>query len=241
MSSTCTGYAAENATAPLALFSFARRPLGPADVAIDILFCGVCHTDLHTARNEWGGTLYPCVPGHEIVGRVNAVGKDVTRFKVGDIAAVGCMVDSCHTCGSCRDGLEQFCEKGSIGTYNSVDPVLGGPTFGGYSSHVVVTESFVLRLPEGMDLAGAAPLLCAGITTSSPLREWEAGPGKRIGVVGLGGLGHMGSSSPMRWARRWCCSPRRPRRWRTGNGWAPTRWCSPPIPMRSQPTSRAWT
>jgi uncharacterized zinc-type alcohol dehydrogenase-like protein len=191
MSRACTGYAAENATASLAPFAFARRTLGPADVAIDILFCGVCHTDLHTARNEWGGTLYPCMPGHEIVGRVSAVGKDVTRFKVGDIAAVGCMVDACHECESCREGFEQFCEKGSIGTYNSVDPVLGGPTFGGYSSHIVVTESFVMRIPEGMDLAGAAPLLCAGITTFSPLREWGAGPGKRVGVVGLGGLGHM--------------------------------------------------
>ena len=187
----CTGYAAEDATASLDRFSFSRRTPGPTDVAIDILFCGVCHTDLHTVRNEWGGTLYPCVPGHEIVGRVAAVGDNVTRFRVGDVAAVGCMVDSCQECGSCRRGLEQFCEKGLVGTYNSVDPILGGPTFGGYSNHIVVTEHFVLHIPEGMDLAGAAPLLCAGITTYSPLREWDAGPGKRIGVVGLGGLGHM--------------------------------------------------
>ncbi|ALG88934.1 MULTISPECIES: NAD(P)-dependent alcohol dehydrogenase [Actibacterium] len=187
----CTGYAATAADAPLGPFSFTRREPGPTDVAIDILYCGVCHSDLHTARNEWGNTLYPCLPGHEIVGRVTAVGKDVTRFKVGDVAAVGCMVDSCQECESCREGLEQFCDKGLVGTYNSPDAILGGHTFGGYSSHIVVTEEFVLRVPDNLDLAATAPLLCAGITTYSPLRHWGAGPGKKVGVVGLGGLGHM--------------------------------------------------
>ena len=187
----CTGYAATAADAPLAPFSFSRRAPGPTDVAIDILYCGVCHSDLHTARNEWGNTLYPCLPGHEIVGRVTAVGKDVTRFKTGDIAAVGCMVDSCQECESCREGLEQFCDKGLVGTYNGPDAILGGHTFGGYSSNIVVTEEFVLRVPENLDLAATAPLLCAGITTYSPLRHWGAGPGKKVGVVGLGGLGHM--------------------------------------------------
>ncbi|MBC56994.1 MAG: hydroxyacid dehydrogenase [Confluentimicrobium sp.] len=187
----CTGYATTAADAPLAPFSFTRREPGPTDVAIDILYCGVCHSDLHTARNEWGNTLYPCLPGHEIVGRVTAVGKDVTRFKTGDIAAVGCMVDSCQECESCREGLEQFCDKGLVGTYNSPDAILGGHTFGGYSSHIVVTEEFVLRVPDNLDLAATAPLLCAGITTYSPLRHWGAGPGKKVGVVGLGGLGHM--------------------------------------------------
>lgn len=188
---TCTGYAAADAATPLAPFSFSRRDPGPSDVAIEILYCGVCHSDLHTARNEWGNTLYPSVPGHEIVGRVSAVGPDVTRFKAGDLAAVGCMVDSCRSCASCRGGLEQFCEKGMTGTYNGEDKNLGGHTFGGYSSHIVVTEDFVLRVPDNLDPAAAAPLLCAGITTYSPLRHWNAGSGKKVGVVGLGGLGHM--------------------------------------------------
>ncbi|ANI16273.1 hypothetical protein A9C11_20865 [Pseudomonas citronellolis] len=157
--SACTGYAAENATSPLAPFSFSRREPGPTDVAIDILYCSVCHSDLQTARGGWGGTLYPSVPGHEIVGRLSAVGAKVAHFKVGDIVAVSCMVDSCCTCPSYREGLEQYCEQGMVATYNSVDPILGGPAFGGYSSHFVVTESFVLRLTAG------APLLCAGITT----------------------------------------------------------------------------
>ncbi|MBP2297254.1 NAD(P)-dependent alcohol dehydrogenase [Azospirillum rugosum] len=188
---TCTGYAASDPTTPLAAFSFSRRDPGPGDVLIDILFCGVCHSDLHTARNDWGNTLYPCVPGHEIIGRVAAVGPDVTRFKVGDMVGVGCLVDSCRACESCREGFEQFCEEGWVGTYNSTDPFLGGPTFGGYSSHIVVPEAFVLRVPDNLDPAAAAPLLCAGITTYSPLRHWKAGPGRKVGVVGLGGLGHI--------------------------------------------------
>lgn len=189
---TCTGYAAEAADKRLSPFTFERRDPGPTDVAIEILYCGVCHSDLHTVRDEWGGTLYPCVPGHEIVGRVTAVGSAVTRFKVGDTAAVGCMVDSCRTCPSCKAGLEQYCDNGFVGTYNGPDKKSGGYTFGGYSSAVVVDHDFVLKVPSNLDLAAAAPLLCAGITTWSPLRHWKAGPGKKVGIVGLGGLGHMG-------------------------------------------------
>ena len=188
---TCTGYAAEAATAPLAPFTFERRDPGPTDVRIDILYCGVCHSDLHQARNEWHNTLYPCVPGHEIVGRVAAVGDAVTRFKVGDLAGVGCMVDSCRECASCQEGLEQYCERGFVGTYNGEDRQGGGHTFGGYSRAVVVDQAFVLKVPEKLDLAAVAPLLCAGITTYSPLRHWKVGPGQRVGIVGLGGLGHM--------------------------------------------------
>ncbi|MFC0409234.1 NAD(P)-dependent alcohol dehydrogenase [Roseomonas elaeocarpi] len=188
---TCTGYAAETAQAPLAPFTFQRRDPGPTDVQIDILYCGVCHSDIHQARGEWGNTLYPCVPGHEIVGRVAAVGGSVTRFKVGDLAGVGCMVDSCRECANCRDGLEQYCDNGFIATYNGEDKISGGHTFGGYSRAVVVEQDFVLRIPEALDLAAVAPLLCAGITTYSPLRHWKVGPGQRVGVVGLGGLGHM--------------------------------------------------
>ncbi|MDT8330967.1 NAD(P)-dependent alcohol dehydrogenase [Roseomonas gilardii] len=188
---TCTGYAAEAATAPLAPFTFERRDPGPMDVRIDILYCGVCHSDLHQARNEWHNTLYPCVPGHEIVGRVTAVGETVTRFRVGDLAGVGCMVDSCRECASCQEGLEQYCERGFVGTYNGEDRQGGGHTFGGYSRAVVVDQAFVLKVPENLDLAAVAPLLCAGITTYSPLRHWKVGPGQRVGIVGLGGLGHM--------------------------------------------------
>ena len=188
---TCTGYAAEAATAPLAPFTFERRDPGPMDVRIDILYCGVCPSDLHQARNEWHNTLYPCVPGHEIVGRVTAVGEAVTRFRVGDLAGVGCMVDSCRECASCQEGLEQYCERGFVGTYNGEDRQGGGHTFGGYSRAVVVDQAYVLKVPENLDLAAVAPLLCAGITTYSPLRHWKVGPGQRVGIVGLGGLGHM--------------------------------------------------
>jgi len=187
----CTGYAAKDATSPMAPFSFERRDPGPDDVVIAIDYCGVCHSDLHTVRSEWPGTLYPSLPGHEIVGKVTAVGANVTKFKVGDRAAVGCMVDSCGTCPSCREGLEQYCEPGFVPTYNGPDKALGGHTYGGYSSAIVVKESFVLKVPANLDSAAAAPLLCAGITTYSPLRHWGAGPGKKVGVVGLGGLGHM--------------------------------------------------
>jgi alcohol dehydrogenase (NADP+) len=188
------GFAAFDRTSPLRSFAFDRREPRSHDVQIDILFCGVCHSDLHTARSEWEGTVYPCVPGHEIAGRVAAVGSDVTRFKVGDLAAVGCMVDSCRTCDSCRQGLEQYCDRdATVLTYNSPDAHRPGDrTYGGYSSHIVVDEGFCLTLSKTLDTAAAAPLLCAGITTYSPLKHWNAGPGKRVGIVGLGGLGHMG-------------------------------------------------
>lgn len=190
--STALGYAAHSPTAPLAPWSFERREPGPTDVQLQILFCGICHSDLHTVREEWGQIQFPQVPGHEIVGRVTAVGADVTRYRAGDLVGVGCLVDSCRECGSCAEGLEQYCERGFTGTYGGVEKQTGRPTQGGYSSHIVVDEAFVLRIPDGMDPAAAAPLLCAGITTYSPLREFGAGPGKAVGVVGLGGLGHMG-------------------------------------------------
>ncbi len=184
-------YAAQNATAALTPFGINRREPGPLDVEIDILYCGVCHSDLHQARDEWHNTVYPCVPGHEIVGRITRVGSGVTKFKVGDLGAVGCMVDSCRTCENCRAGNEQFCLSFPIFTYNGEDKHLGGPTFGGYSTNIVVDEAFVLRVPAALDLAATAPLLCAGITTYSPLRHWKVGPGQKVGIVGLGGLGHM--------------------------------------------------
>jgi len=189
------GYAAHSATEKLVPFSFERREPRPQDVAVDILYCGICHSDIHTARSEWEGTLYPCIPGHEIVGRVNAVGSEVTRFKSGDLVGVGCLVDSCRECDSCHDGLEQYCENGWTGTYNSEDKIGGtshAHTLGGYSNKITVDERFVLRVPENLDLAAVAPLLCAGITTYSPLKHWNVGPGQKVGVIGLGGLGHMG-------------------------------------------------
>jgi uncharacterized zinc-type alcohol dehydrogenase-like protein len=186
------GYAAYDPTSPLRSYDFERRAPGPRDVSIQILFCGVCHSDLHTVRSEWGGTTYPIVPGHEIVGRVTGVGAEVTTFREGDFVGVGCMVDSCQRCHSCSEGLEQYCENGFTGTYAGIEKETGRPTAGGYSDRIVVDERFVLRIPEGLDLAAAAPLLCAGITTYSPLRHWQAGPGKKVGIVGLGGLGHMG-------------------------------------------------
>jgi alcohol dehydrogenase (NADP+) len=168
-----------------------RREVGPKDVLIDILFCGVCHSDIHQARGEWGNSTFPMVPGHEIIGRVSRVGAEVTRLKVGDLAGVGCMVDSCGVCASCVRGHEQFCESGPAFTYNSTEMDRSTPTYGGYSTRVVVTERFVLKVPEALDPAGAAPLLCAGITTYSPLRQWGCKKGDRVGVMGLGGLGHM--------------------------------------------------
>jgi len=185
-------FGTNSAAEPLSPFNFSRREPLEHDVEIDILYCGVCHSDLHTARNEWQNTLYPCVPGHEIVGKVTRVGKSVTKFKPGQNVGVGCLVDSCRTCESCRAGLEQYCQVGFIGTYNGEDKLSGGHTFGGYSTAIVVHEDFVLRLPENLDLAATAPLLCAGITTYSPLRHWKVGKGQRVGIVGLGGLGHMG-------------------------------------------------
>jgi uncharacterized zinc-type alcohol dehydrogenase-like protein len=186
------GYAARSATTPLGPFKFERRDPGADDVRIDILFCGVCHSDLHTARGEWDGTVYPCVPGHEIVGRVVESGANAKAFKVGDLVGVGCMVDSCQDCASCAEGLEQYCEKRMVGTYNSRDQHTGGMTYGGYSKTIVVDRKFVLRISDKLDPAAAAPLLCAGITTWSPLRHWKIGKGHKVGVVGLGGLGHMG-------------------------------------------------
>jgi alcohol dehydrogenase (NADP+) len=185
-------YAAQNATTPLAPFQFQCRDLGKHDVQIEILYCGVCHSDLHTVRSEWGGTTYPCVPGHEIVGRVVDVGAKVNKFKKGDTVGVGCMVDSCLTCANCKDNLEQFCEKGTIWTYNSPDKHTDGITYGGYSENIVVDKAFVLKIPKNLDLAATAPLLCAGITTYSPLHHHNVTKGQKVGVVGLGGLGHMG-------------------------------------------------
>lgn len=185
------GYAAYDPKSPLAPFNFDRRELGAHDIMIEILFCGVCHSDLHTAKGEWGGSQYPVVPGHEIVGRIIKVGAQVKNFKVGEIAGVGCMVDSCQSCPSCSEGLEQYCEVGFTGTYNSPEPGMKTPTYGGYSNQVVVKESFVLKIKENQDLARVAPLLCAGITTYSPLRHWKVGKGHKVAVVGLGGLGHM--------------------------------------------------
>ncbi|MES2535876.1 MAG: NAD(P)-dependent alcohol dehydrogenase [Pseudomonadota bacterium] len=187
-----TGFGATDANSPLVPLRFERREPGPLDVQLDILYCGVCHSDLHTVRNEWHNTVYPVVPGHEIIGKVVRIGERVTRFRVGDIAGVGCMVDSCQRCSSCAEGLEQYCEIGFVGTYNGGEMHTGGMTFGGYSMNIVVTEKFVLRVPDKLDPAAAAPLLCAGITTYSPLRHWNVGKGHKVGIVGLGGLGHMG-------------------------------------------------
>jgi uncharacterized zinc-type alcohol dehydrogenase-like protein len=184
-------WAAQSAGQPLAPFTVDRREPGPRDVAIDVLFCGVCHSDIHQARDEWGGGIFPMVPGHEIVGRVRQVGAEVRKVAAGDLVGVGCMVDSCRECGPCRQDTEQFCEKGAAFTYNSTEMDRKTPTYGGYSTRVVVEERFVLRVPAGLDPAGAAPLLCAGITTWSPLRQWGCKAGDRVGVVGLGGLGHM--------------------------------------------------
>lgn len=185
------GYAAFSSSDALVPHSFERREPTETDVVIDILYCGVCHSDIHSVRNEWGGAKYPLVPGHEIVGRIVQVGSKVTRFKVGDLAGVGCLVDSCRSCSSCESHLEQFCLNGSVGTYNSEDR-FGQITMGGYSNNIVVDEAFTLRISDQLDLKKVAPLLCAGITTYSPLRHWKVGQGQRVGIVGLGGLGHMG-------------------------------------------------
>ncbi|NTU44011.1 MAG: NAD(P)-dependent alcohol dehydrogenase [Chlorobiaceae bacterium] len=191
MTMNVLGYAAHSALDALAPYRFERREPRPDDVVIEILYCGVCHSDLHQARNDWGGSSYPIVPGHEIIGRVLSVGPEVTRFREGDHAGVGCMVDSCRHCAPCEAGLEQYCQEGATFTYNAVDRHDHTPTFGGYSEKIVVPESFVLKVPEGVDLKSAAPLLCAGITTWSPLRHWKIGKGSKVAVIGLGGLGHM--------------------------------------------------
>ncbi len=185
------GYATQSPTDTLAPYRFERRQPRANDVVIDILFCGVCHSDLHQARNDWSNSIYPMVPGHEIIGRVARVGPDVTRFKPGDHVGVGCMVDSCQVCAACAHGLEQYCDEFPTVTYNAYDRHDKTPTFGGYSERIVVSDKFVLKVPEGLDLAGAAPLLCAGITTWSPLRHWKVGKGSRVAIIGLGGLGHM--------------------------------------------------
>ena len=191
--SATKAYAAQSATSPIAPHTIERRQPKPHDVEIEILFCGICHSDLHTARNEWHGTTYPVVPGHEIVGRVTAVGNHVKKFKAGDLAGIGCMVDSCRECDNCKEGLEQFCSNGGTFTYNSPDKDSPGLlTYGGYSKSIVVHEDFVLHVSDKLPLDGVAPLLCAGITTYSPLRYWKVGKGTRVGVLGLGGLGHMG-------------------------------------------------
>ncbi|HEX8423689.1 MAG TPA: NAD(P)-dependent alcohol dehydrogenase [Pyrinomonadaceae bacterium] len=186
------GYAATSATSELAPFDFERRELGAQDVLIDILYCGVCHSDIHQARNEWGNSIFPMVPGHEIVGRVTQAGSGVTRFKVGDLAGVGCFVDSCRACGSCKEGVEQYCENHLVSTYNGTEKDEQTPTYGGYSKQLVMDENYTLKIPSNLPLEGVAPLLCAGITTYSPLRRFKVEAGQKVGVVGLGGLGHMG-------------------------------------------------
>ena len=186
------GYAAESATSPIAPLNFTRRDPRASDIVVEILYCGVCHSDIHQARNEWKNSLYPMVPGHEIIGRVESVGADVTGFKVGDMVGVGCLVDSCQTCQSCAEGLEQYCAEFPTPTYNGTDRHDDLPTFGGYSERIVVSDKFVVRIPDALDPKSAAPLLCAGITSYSPLRHWKIGAGSTMAVVGLGGLGHMG-------------------------------------------------
>ncbi|HTH53584.1 MAG TPA: NAD(P)-dependent alcohol dehydrogenase [Edaphobacter sp.] len=192
MSTSTRSYAAQSATSPLTPFTLERRTPTASDVAIEILFCGVCHSDLHQARNEWHNSVYPIVPGHEIVGRVTSTGSSVKKFRQGDLVAVGCMVDSCRTCPQCQRGLEQYCDNFPALTYNGLDKHTGKMTYGGYSNSIVVDEAFVLKVPQNLDPAAAAPLLCAGITTYSPLKHWNVGPGQKVGIVGLGGLGHMG-------------------------------------------------
>ena len=189
---TVRAYGAKTSDAQLEELQIQRRELEPKDVKIKIEYCGVCHSDIHTVRNDWGGSKYPVIPGHEIIGKVKAVGAEVTNFKVGQTVGVGCMVDSCRSCSACEEDLEQFCEKGMVGTYNGKDKHLGGHTFGGYSQEIVVDEYFVLSVPKNIDLKATAPLLCAGITTWSPLRHWNVQKGDKVGVIGLGGLGHMG-------------------------------------------------
>lgn len=185
-------YAAQHKEDKMHPFKIPRREVLDNDIEIEIEYCGVCHSDLHTVRNDWGGTRYPSVPGHEIIGRVISTGKNISDFKVGDIAGVGCIVGSCQSCDSCKEGLEQYCENGMVGTYNGKDRHLGGHTFGGYSEKIIVDRKFLLRIPENIDPRAAAPLLCAGITTWSPLRQWKVKKGDKVGVIGLGGLGHMG-------------------------------------------------
>jgi alcohol dehydrogenase (NADP+) len=236
-------YAAASATSPLARTTIARRDPTERDVQIEILFCGICHSDLHQARNEWSEfipTVYPCVPGHEIVGRVTQVGAAVTRYKAGDIVGVGCLVGSDGTCPECRDNLEQFCPN-AVFTYNGADAHTGGVTYGGYSERIVVDEGFVLRMPSALDLAAAAPLLCAGITTYSPLRRANVTSGKKVGVVGLGGLGHMGVKLARAFGARSSSSPRHRPSATTPCGSARTRSSCRTTPTRCRRTPAAST
>jgi uncharacterized zinc-type alcohol dehydrogenase-like protein len=189
---TIKAYGTESPTADLELIQIERRDVLENDVKIDILYCGVCHSDIHAARNDWGNAKYPLVPGHEIIGRVLEIGAAVTKFKEGDLVGVGCMVDSCQKCSACEEDLEQFCENGMVGTYNGKDKHSGKRTFGGYSTSMIVKDDFVLKVPENLDIEGVAPLLCAGITTFSPLNHWKIKKGDKVGIIGLGGLGHMG-------------------------------------------------
>ncbi len=191
ITTTVKAFGAESKEADLKEMKIQRREVGTNDIEIDILFCGVCHSDLHTAKNDWGGTKYPSVPGHEIVGKITKIGANVSQFKIGDLAAVGCLVDSCRECENCKQDLEQYCKNGMVGTYNGRDKHLDGHTFGGYSEKVVVDENYVLKVPGNLDLAAVAPLLCAGITTYSPLKHWKVNENSKVAVVGLGGLGHM--------------------------------------------------
>lgn len=192
MATSVFGYAAQSATSPVQPFNFERRDPRPNDVVVEILYCGVCHSDIHQARNEWFNSIYPMVPGHEIIGRIDSVGADVTNFTVGEWVGVGCMVDSCLSCSACLAGLEQYCENGATLTYNDLDRHDKLPTYGGYSERIVISDKFVVKVPEGLTPKSAAPLLCAGITTYSPLKHWNIGAGSKVAVVGLGGLGHMG-------------------------------------------------
>lgn len=191
LTKSINAYGAESAIAPMHSLTVSRRAVSEFDIEIEILYCGICHSDLHAVHNDWGGTVYPIVPGHEIVGRVTKIGKGVTKFNIGDLAGVGCIVDSCRECDHCHDGNEQFCNKGWTVVFNSKDRKHGGITYGGFSESIVVDENYVVHVPETLNLASAAPILCAGITVYSPLKHWKAGPGKNIGIIGLGGLGHM--------------------------------------------------
>lgn len=184
-------YGAASSTAPLKDLTIQRRAVTPHDVEIEILYCGICHSDLHAVHNDWGGSTYPIVPGHEIIGRVKKIGEGVTKFNVGDLAGVGCIVDSCRECTHCHEGEEQFCEKGWTVVFNSPDKKYGGVTYGGFSENIIVDENYIVHVPDTLDLAAAAPILCAGITVYSPLKHWKCGPGKKIGIIGIGGLGHM--------------------------------------------------
>ena len=239
---TIKAYGAHAADQPLQALDIVRRAPGAHDVQIEIAYCGVCHSDLHQVRSEWAGTRYPCVPGHEIVGRVSAVGAQVSGFAPGDLVGVGCIVDSCRHCEDCADGLENYCDR-MVGTYNGPTPDAPGHTLGGYSQKIVVHERYVLRVRHAeSELAAVAPLLCAGITTYSPLRHWKVGPGHQVGVVGIGGLGGTWASSWRRpWARGWWPSPRPNPSARRPGRWAPTRWSSRAMLMKWPPMRRAWT